>query len=172
MPSIAEITSGHWSAKALLVSIIVALVGAAFSLYDHFTAPRITPGFITVACSECGYDAEWGQYEFEEVMNAHNDQWKAEHPDERPRPGLTPGDLPPAELPPPGVGHLAAPWGQPGFPLKCPECGEMALFVATRCKECQKTFFRRSDGMDEPVCPHCGTHQYVEKPKPRKKETD
>lgn len=173
MPKFFELQTGDWKTKALLVCVVLVLIGFGGIMHKQF-APPPGAGPVLLKCQnpECDSEAiELTQKEFMEMTTARNKEYMEEMGIEVPE--MPEGAPPMPEMMPgmgmPGMGMMMQ-WGRPGFPLKCPTCGENSLYKVDKCKECGALFMPDYTVFPPDKCPECGYSRSEERRKELQQE--
>jgi len=162
MSGFMDIKTGNWTVIAMLVSLVAALVGGAFTLYHTMSGPEYglenqEKILKCVGPEGCGYTESVSIEKFNEMKDKANQALLADLASTDPQKEAILRKLmedPFAD----SVGGLTLPnWGSAQFPLTCPKCGKATLRSAMKCQKCGEVFVPFDErGMFDDKCPKCG----------------
>jgi len=169
------------SAKGILASFILLLVGVVFSIRGQLAGPKTFS--LTDRCLKCSNPTcDWGEVisvkQYQERARGQLEKYRAENPQaieqmiqQTTRESLGPmaggGMMDPAM----GEESLISMWGTPdwGLAFTCPKCGQDKVYNAYKCEKCGEFFFTSTAlGGHGDKCPKCGYSKAEERMKESK----
>jgi hypothetical protein len=169
MPGFFEIKKGDIATIGLLISAVVTLFGFAMTVYYEMGGGPSGGGgrdevVLKCAAEGCTHEEVIPREEYQERAQVRQEEWKAmlEAKGVDPK-SMTMGMGMMGPMGPGGEGgemqEPLMPWGNPPqWAMKCPTCGQDALFFAIKCEKCDKIYFEGTDQEAEysDTCPDCG----------------
>jgi len=168
MPGFTEIATGHWSLKGLVVSTVLVLVGGALTIYHQVAGTTGAGGSAKIVFKcvnpKCGFVKEYSSEGYSKLIQKANEEWMKQQGIEVPKsPQGQPMD--PMMMGMMGMGMMLPPWGQPGYPLVCPKCGERTFYRHIKCAKCGALFMEDYEKNPPDKCPKCGYSRIEERRK-------
>jgi predicted RNA-binding Zn-ribbon protein involved in translation (DUF1610 family) len=165
------------TAKGLLASFVVLLVGAVFSIHAQLAGTgsyAADERYLKCANPECDYDEVLTAQQQQDRAAEQIDKYEKEDPagyqqwfqmiSKRLYGPLTVGGKTNDEL---IKQNLITSWGNAdlGLAFTCPQCGQNTVYSAIKCDKCGKIFFFHPTDGDK--CPECGYSRNAERKKER-----